>query len=147
MSYSWQSITTDRTANSYYNFSDVNRVNNNTEYLREYINDNLGTYVIFGYTFTAKNVNSFGRQSLINGLENNINSLVTYLGYQPAGWATLSENWTDSNKYDFIYTNANNLEVDLNLIKEDVEERVGALIKCGESVAICGKIPERFEPL
>ena len=146
----WQSTTTDRTESSYYYSSDVNRVDNNTQYLRDYIETNLGTSITLPHSYSTRNNKSFGKATLINQLEENINTLVTYLGYQPSGWAVLNMNWFGAtatrvgNAYDFIYTNANNLEVDLDLIKADLEERVSALMYCGETLAIAGMNPPRF---
>jgi hypothetical protein len=139
----WQTPVTTRTSASYYNFADVNRVDNNTDYLVDYISTYLGTSLTLTYNFTTKDNTSFGKASLINGLEENINLLKNYLGYSPVGWQTLNESWT-GDSYSFVYTNANNLEVDLSLVKSDVEERVSSLLYCGEALAICGSIPPRF---
>lgn len=140
---SWQTPITNRTDQSYYDFTDLNRVDNNTQYLRDYIDDNLGTNIILPYSFVTATISTLPRVGIINGLEQNINTLKNYLGYSPVGWADLFEAW-QGNTYDFIFTNMNDLEENLVLIKADLEERVSSIIFVGEPLAITGAIPPRI---
>ena len=139
----WISPVTSRTSTSKYNFSDVNRVDNNTQYLRDYIEDELLLPLVLPETYTTKDNTGLGYASMINELENNINAIRDYLGYDPTGWATLNATWL-GNSYAFIYTNANDLEENQELLKTELENIQGSQIKVNEPLAICGNIPPRF---
>lgn len=137
MPFTWQTTVTDRTSDSYYNASDTERVNNNNEYLKEYANDYLDIAVtLLGYTTKTKS--SLPRNGTINRLEGSINALKdTVVGTDPLNWITLDENW-QGDSYGFLYTNANNLEVNqANLfevfIKIYESQRYCNNYNCGET--------------
>lgn len=128
MPYSWITPVTDWNASEYYNFADVNRVDNNTRYLLEYIQTNIG-YVLSLDTYTTQDINSMGTSALINLLEHNINAIRTAIGNDPLNWVTLNELWAGGSSFSF--TNANNLESDLVALKTTLENIYLAFRRCG----------------
>jgi hypothetical protein len=126
MSYSWQTPITDRTSVSYYNYTDLNRVDNNTRYIQEFMatyqaQTNLAAYV-------TKTNTSILRPAQLNNVELNIELLKSALG-TPTGWITVKTNWTGGNA--FVYTDANRLESNLALLKTMAENVKDALLYCG----------------
>lgn len=128
----------DRTDQSYYNKSDIDRLNNNITYLKDLIEAYTSTILVPATTETITK-KSFGRASLINTIESNINLIKDYLGYSPLGWVTLTEDWI-SKVYDFVFTNANNLERNLELLNIELTYIVTFLeyYRCGSPRIICG---------
>jgi hypothetical protein len=121
---------TNRDNTSKYNVSDTNRVDNNTNYLADFLLSELAIPTTLPYTYATQVNTNWGRFSLINGLEENINEVLTNLGVTPLGWITLLEAWA-SGDYTFIFTNANNLEQDLDLLKDTSEKMVASVRYCG----------------
>jgi hypothetical protein len=138
MPYSWQTPITDRaeidvinkTSKGYYNYTDPNRVDNNTRYLEEYVEANIG-YTITLSAYTTSTVSTLPTVAQINGLEANINAVRDGLGYDPADWITLNEDWEAEVNDEFLYTNANNLEQNLLTLKENFEDIFDAFRYCG----------------
>ena len=128
MPYSWITTVTDRTEKSKYNATDVNRVDNNTRYLEEYLETNIGAIVDLS-TYTTKDKTSLGKASLIELLEKNINTVKDFFGYDPLTWVTLAEDWAGGDS--FLYSDANNLEKNLDTIKLNFEQIFQAFRECG----------------
>ena len=128
MPYSWITPVTDWNSSEYYNFADANRVDNNTRYLLEYIQTNIG-YVLTLDAYTTQDINSIPTNALINLLEHNINSIRNAIGSDPLLWATLNESWSGGSSFSF--TNANNLENDLVALKTTLENICLAFRHCG----------------
>ena len=126
----WITSVTDRTSSSYYNITDANRVDNNTRYLESYAESNLNFNITLD-DYTTATVDTLPTVALINLLENNINTVRDGLTYDPLSWVTLLENWIKDTNDVFIYTNANNLETDLDLLKLNFEQINDGLRKCG----------------
>jgi hypothetical protein len=124
----WITPVINRTASSYYNSTDVNRVNNNTRYLLNYELRTLGYTAILS-SYTEQTTSNLGFASLINLLEHNINLIRDALGYSPNGWIQLLEVWQLSKT--FYSTDANNLEQNLQLLKTNFENIVSELRYCG----------------
>ena len=136
MPYSWETPVTNRTSTSKYNYTDPNRVDNNSRYLEEYIEANIG-YPITLDAYTTQTVNSLPTNALINLLEGNINAIKDAIGFTPTGWQALSEAWAGGQA--FLFTDANNLETDLTLLKTMAENIYAAMVYCG--TFYCGLTP------
>ena len=133
----WLTPVTNRTSSSYYNSSDTNRVDNNSNHLRHYalyyllINPTLLSY-------SVKYKESLPTNGTINRLEGSINALKdTVIGANPITWVTLDENW-QGDSYGFLYTNANNLEANqANLLSTFIKiyesQRYCNNYNCGET--------------
>jgi hypothetical protein len=105
MPYSWITPVTNRTSESFYNYSDVNRVDNNIRYLEEYVNANVGLVATL-QNYTTQDNSKYGSSDLINLLEGNINTVKEVLSYDPPSWVTLAESWLGDNNDSFIFTDA-----------------------------------------
>lgn len=130
MPYLWITPVTDRTSESFYNYTDVNRVDNNIRYLKEYVDANVGLVATL-QTYTTQNNSTYGTSELMNLLESNINTVKEVLSYDPPSWVTLAESWVGNNSDDFTYINANNLEQNLATLKYNFEQIFQSLRFCG----------------
>ncbi len=128
MPYTWQTPVTNRTSSSYYNYTDVNRVDNNIRYLEEYVNANVGLVATL-QTYTTQDNSKYGTSDLINLLESNINTVKEVLSYDPPSWVILAESWVGNDA--FFYTDANNLEQNLATLKYNFEQIFQSLRFCG----------------
>lgn len=136
----WQTAKTNWTANDYYNFADLNRVENNTEYLKDY-------FLTLGYIpSTSTFVSNRTKESLVyyddmNRIENNIKALKDS-SYSPLGWITPVTNWVSVYK-KFGYVDANRLEGNLSNLKTmmegiDAELKICGAFTCGEDFNLGG---------
>jgi len=130
MPYSWQTPVYDRTNTSKYNASDTNRVDNNTRYLEEYMESNIG-YTVDLDTYSTATVSTLPTVDTINTLESNINAIRDALGYDPLDWNTLYEDWTAVTNDRFLYTDANNLEENQAILKLNFEQIEDGFRECG----------------
>lgn len=128
MPYSWVSPIIDRTATSYYNYTDPNRVDNNTRYLEEYVEAYIG-YTINLEAYTTSTKTTLPTNEQINLLERNINEVRDALTYDPSGWITLDESWVGGDT--FVYTDANALEQNLSTLKTNFENIYDGFRRCG----------------
>lgn len=109
----WITAKTDWTAADYYNFDDINRVENNTEYVRSEL-------LVIGYvspsmTFIKDRTDkSYDLVSSINRIEANLQTLVNNF-VEPPGWLP-SITWTQDTKFNAYH--ANRWENNLSLIHE-----------------------------
>ena len=132
----WLTPVYDRTSSSYYNFGDTNRVADNNIHLAHY----ALYYLLIDPTlagYTVKYKDSLPTIGTINRLENSINSLKdTVIGSNPVGWITLNENWV-GDTYSFVYTNANNLEKNQEILLSYFYKIYQSQRYCG--TYICGE--------
>jgi hypothetical protein len=132
----WITPKTDWTATDYYNAADLNRVENNTSYIKDLL-ALLGYYAAttaFNMTRTRESIVYYDN---INAVENNIKALKD-CSYEPLGWITPVTTWV-SVYSTFSYTDANRLESNLANLKEMVERIEDAMLFCGASTTICGR--------
>ena len=146
MPHSWQTPTTNRTSSSHYNFGDLNRVDNNTNYIVEYLTTWLATYahcIPSGViatppsitAYTDKTIDDILKPSELNEAESNIESIKSDLG-APVGWLTSITDWA---AYDaFVYTDANRLESNLSLLKTSAETLKDRLDRIDQALLYCG---------
>jgi hypothetical protein len=136
---SWVTPITNRTSTSKYNATDINRIVDNIIYLQSDILSNLLNNVTLPYTISTQTTSSLGYASLINHIEANINVLYDYFNSTFQNWVTLLETWS-GNSYSFMYTNANNLELNLLILYTNLQQMKAFLdfYRCGSSRVICG---------
>lgn len=124
----WQTAKTNWTTSDYYNYADLNRVENNTEYLRDYILT-LGYYASIVSLVSNRTKESIVYADDMNRIESNIKVLAD-CSYIPLGWITPITNWVSVFK-SFSYSDANRLESDLINLKTMVENIDAELKYCG----------------
>lgn len=110
----WQTPKTNWLPTDYYNFSDLNRVENNIQHIASM----LGTHL--GQTFTLSIVSNrtmtrFEYYDSLNRIESNITFLVGNF-YTPAGWEASKTTWSSNQAFGYI--DANRLERNLFLLYE-----------------------------
>jgi hypothetical protein len=130
----WITPKTDWAVSDYYNYADLNRVENNTDYLADYI----ATFAAHPSLTSIKTdwaKTDLVFKAVLNKVENNIAALRSTLAATPTGWITLVTDWESLDKFDYI--DANRLETDLVLLKQMAENITAALLNCGNF--ICGE--------
>ncbi|UWG96775.1 hypothetical protein LPY66_18140 [Dehalobacter sp. DCM] len=131
----WITPKTDWDDQDYYNYGDLNRVENNTDYLVGYILGNIGfNPTITGIKTSWVNTDiSFYND--LNKIEGNIQACRNIFAGDPLGWETPKTSWKSLDKFDHI--DANRLENNLARIKAMAENIVDAYLQCGNF--ICGE--------
>ena len=124
----WVTLT-DFTINDAWEYTTANNLDIDIQYLKDYNDTYLGNVIILDI-YTQQVITDLPRVGLINLLEHNINAIKDAVG-TPEGWITLNENWAAITNDTFIYTNANNINTDLNLLKQMLENIVASLRYCG----------------
>ena len=128
---SWITAKTDWTSADYLNFGDVNRIENNTDYIADYIETNLGNRpAITGTKVDWANTDIVYATNM-QRIESNVTLIKTRLG-TPTGWGT-PVTWVTLLKFD--YTDANRLETNLSLLKTMAEAVNDGLLFCGDVIA------------
>ena len=128
----WIKAKVNWTKDDYYNFGDLNRVENNTEYLKD-------EFLSIGYrpsiTLVVKNRDNtrFEFYDDLTRVESNILALKN-ASYQPLEWIIPKVNWQDLDAFD--YNDANRLEKNLVELKATMELIEASLPRCGS--LICG---------
>jgi len=142
----WQTPVTDwdgsTAGKKYYNFGDLDRVEQNTEYLKDEF-ASIGydaSTTTFTYPRTRTSFNQYA--SDLNRIEQNILEL-TVTTWLPLTWETPYTSWTSVER-EFNYNDANRLEKNLYYIKEMLDNITNAYVKCGEPQAVCGELPGLF---
>jgi len=130
----WDTPKTDWDKSDYYNHGDVNRVENNTNYLADYIATFAERPGITGVKIDWAN-NDIPFKDDLNKIEANIKALRDTFTGDPLGWIELKTTWVSMDKFDYI--DANRLETDLALLKQMAENVSAALLSCGNF--ICGE--------
>lgn len=133
----WTTPKTNFTATDYYNFSDINRVESNTEYLYNLL-------LSIGYSasvssFISTRINTaIEYYDSLNRVEGNIKALKD-ASYQPIGWLSPKINW-QSVVDNFSYIDANRLESNLDNLKTMIDNIISGYLYCGDTLtSICGK--------
>jgi hypothetical protein len=131
---SWTTPKTDWDVSDYYNYSDLNRVESNTEYIKDEL-------VALGYSPTLSTITTTRTNASIdfyddiNRVESNIKALAD-ASYTPLTWETPKTSWV-SVIDPFDYSDANRLENNLSNLKTMVENIEAELEYCG--ILICGE--------
>lgn len=124
----WIPAKTDWTADDFYNYSDLNRVENNTDYIKSAL-QSLGYTPILSSINTARTKASIDYYDDINRVESNIKALAD-ASYEPLSWLTPELDWISVYKV-FDYEDANRLESNLVNLKAMVENISEEIRYCG----------------
>lgn len=123
----WETPKTDFTTSDYYNFGDINRVENNTDALADLVE----TYALRPTLDTVKTdwVNTnFPFYDQINRIENNILAIKNATA-QPIVWITPVVDWVSIDIFDYV--DANRLESNLLALYTMINNIIDALLYCG----------------
>lgn len=128
----WMTPKIDWTAADYYNFEDLNRVENNTEHIKELLK--LLEYDISLVIEKNRDMAKIEFADSLNRIEENINTIKVY---EPKGWIAPKTNWKSDEAFD--YGDANRLEINLLHLflyaKGNVDNfRYAGAYTCGEEV-------------
>jgi len=136
VSVAWITPKIDWDSTDRYNFADLNRVENNTEYvydllvLRGYISE------LLVFIKSGRSITYLEFYDSMNRIESNIEKLGDSF-FLPDGWEPMNTNWV-SGETPFDYQVANRLENNLYLL-EDLLRRIPQLSTiCGDPLSICG---------
>ena len=129
----WDGVTAGK---KYFNYEDWNRVENNTEYLKDAI-EVMGYTPAMGAINTSWDNTGIPYKSVLNRIEGNILALKD-ASFEPLVWEAPKTNWVSA--YDaFDYDAANRLENNLYNLKIMFEEIQAAYLQCGHPQSICGR--------
>lgn len=126
----WIHPKTDWTGEDYYNFKVLNRVENNTEYLKELLNI-LGHNIDID-TMSNRDIKHIEFAESLNRIESNINKLKIY---PILNWIPVKTDWQDNDP--FSYKDANRLENNLLHLYYFTQSNVNNFKYCG--TYICGE--------
>ena len=121
----WQTPKTDWDTSDYYNYSDLNRVENNTSEIA----DLIATYATrpgIVSTNTSRTKTSIEYYDSLNRIENNI-SLLKDAITEPENWETLKTDWVSVVEI-FDYSDANRLENNLSELYTLVNRKIDNLL-------------------
>lgn len=125
------------TATDYYNYADLNRVENNTDYICDYIETFATRPTVDTIKMNWVNTDIPNYDDL-NRIESNILAIEEAIG-TPDGWTTPKTDWV-SVLDKFGYIQANRLETNLTVLKNLAEQINTGFLLCGDSMTtICGK--------
>lgn len=122
----WQTPKTDWTKEDYYNYVDLNRVENNTNELLTLLS-NYNTPPTLTTIINRNNTNIEFYDSL-NRIENNILTIKNAT-YQPVNWITPVSDWKSLDIFD--YSDANRLENNLLALYILINNIYNSLLYCG----------------
>ena len=120
----WDGVTEDR---KWYNFGDLNRVENNTNEIADII-ESYTTRPPIGTVITNRDNTNIDFYDSLNRIENNILTLKN-ASYEPAGFIQPKTDW--ESLQGFSYIDANRLELNLLLLYILVNAIKGGLLHCG----------------
>lgn len=125
----WIPPKTDWGPNDYFNYQDMNRIENNTEAVKEALEVLRGPVEI-GDIVTNRDMTSIDFDSDLNRIESNIAALANAF-VKPTGWQTPKTNW-QGGMSRFSYVDAIRLELNLKLLYELIHKTIANLPYCGE---------------
>lgn len=124
----WQTAKTNWKKSDYYNYGDLNRVENNTQEVAN-IMDTYSEAPNLNAVITNRGHTSIEFYDSFNRIENNIKRLKDSL-YEPVGWMGTKTDWTSVGE-SFDHNHANRLETNLLLLYELVNNTKNYLPYCG----------------
>ena len=135
---SWQTPKTDWISTDYYNYDDLDRVEENTEYLDDEFTTLGYTVSTTTYTYPRSRTSFNHYYDDMNRIENNILAIKDGT-WEPLTWTTPVTSWASVSQA-FGFGDANRLEQNLYYLKEMLDNIKLAFLYCGDSQgAICGK--------
>jgi hypothetical protein len=131
----WVPVVT-HAATDYYNYDDLNRVENNVDYIADYVE----TFAARPSVSTIKT--DWANTDIpffddLNRIEGNILAIKTAIG-EPVSWITPKTDWA-SVLDKFGYIQANRLETNLEALKNLAEQINAAFLFCGGTTTLCGR--------
>ncbi|MBU5677917.1 hypothetical protein KQI88_15980 [Alkaliphilus sp. MSJ-5] len=111
----------------YYNFEDMNRVENNTGVIKELIEFLQGNFSL-EKLITDRNILSIDFADDLNRIETNIEKLKDNF-YKPLNWEPVKTNWKAGDPFSYI--DANRLEKNLKLLYDLAKCTTDNLKYCG----------------
>lgn len=127
----WLTPKLDWTASDFYNFEDLNRVENNTEVIQDLIR-NFGVYLEL-VIIHDRDMKRIEFADSLNRIEGNISELGQR--YKPPGWLQNKLDWAANDRFN--YQDATRLENNLYLLYRHYKENIDSVPYCG--VYICGE--------
>lgn len=127
----WIKPKIDWTPDDYYNFEDLDKVENNTLYIVELLKK-FGVELILD-CFTARSLKRIEFADSLNRIESNIEQLAHR--YKPSNWIPNKTDWTANTSFN--YEDANRLEFNLNTLYQHYKGNLDMLPNCG--AFICGE--------
>jgi hypothetical protein len=128
LSSTWTTPKIDWTPSDYYNYSDLDRVESNTEYLKDEL-ESIGYEPNISTLVTSRNYTDLVFFDVMNRIEGNIKSLAD-CSYNPLGWKNPKVDWA-SVIDNFDYNVANRLESNLINLKEMINDIKEETLFCG----------------
>lgn len=130
----WILPVTTWTSQSYFNFSDFNRIENNCAALKALLQE-CG-YTVTLTTITSRDYSTLDFYDSLNRIENNILTLFNCYGVAPPGWVPPKTTWT----YDmpFSYKDTNRMEGNELALYNMISGILQEYTFCGQSLVICG---------
>lgn len=126
------SVKTNWTANDYLNYTDMNRIDNNINYVKNLIATFRSTPNVTG-TITNRDNKYIEFADTLNLIESNILALEIE---QPINWITPKTNWQALQSVD--YNDLNRIESNIYELYVMVNNIITAFKQCGASQSICG---------
>lgn len=115
--------------NDYLNYTDMNRVENNTQVVKTSLEQLQGPVEI-DEIVTNRDVFSIDFDNDLNRVESNIAALADFF-CEPLGWQTPKTDW-QGNISSFSYLDIIRMELNLKLLYELILKTMDALPYCGE---------------
>jgi hypothetical protein len=127
------------------NYTDFNRVEGNTEYLKDVLVNDFGKTI--SMTFEAWNNTGFPYFDELNRMEGNIDTINSNWA-EPTGWVTPITDWVTGS---IVRTNnasgavlMNRMEVDLGLLYTSINGTADYLLPCGTFTAGTDHVRQHF---
>lgn len=130
----WQTPITNWTIQDYFNYTDFNRIENNSDAIATLL-QTCG-YNLTLTTITSRDYSTLDFYDSLNRIESNILALYNCYAVAPPGWITPKTTWTYDQPFSYVDTNRmeeNELAL-YNMISGIIQEYP----VCGQSLAICG---------
>lgn len=124
----WITPKTDWVETDFYNYTDLNRVENNTDFLLGHI-ANIVIPPVLASRITTRTNSDLDYFESINRIENNI-KLLGDASVNPNGWITPYTSWISVYK-GFSYIDANRLESNLLNLKTMIDLIIESFRYCG----------------
>ena len=122
----WITPKTDWDSDDYYNYGDLNRVENNTDYICDLINTHFITLTLT--TILTRDNSSIDFYDSLNRIENNILTLKNSL-HEPIEWVEPKTTWQSLDFFNYV--DANRLEDNLLALYVLVNDIINYFKYCG----------------
>jgi len=122
----WVTPKTDWVSSDYYNFADLNRVENNANEIAALI-ATFTNPITLDSVNTSRDNTSIEFYDSLNRIENNILAFAIYL---PLVWVTPKTNWASLSNFD--YSDANRLEGNLLALYNMINNIIAEFRYCGQ---------------